>query len=196
VQRRHEAEDHAGQDGEGEREREHAHIQCDVRFARQRKRRDLPAQQLHQSVAEPEAGRPADRGEQDVFGEKLPNEPPAARADRGAHRHLAFARHAARERQVREIRAANQQQHPHRREQHVQRPSQLVADQLIGVAIDRHAPALVRVRVTVGDSRANRVELCPGLLDGDPGLEPSVRDEPMKVSRLFFWRKSQGPPQP
>ena len=68
---------------------------------------------------------PPSGGEQDVLGQELAHEAPPSGAERGADRDLALARRAARQRQVGEVRAADEQQHPDGAEQHVQRASEL-----------------------------------------------------------------------
>ena len=54
-------------------------------------------------------------GEHQRLGEQLANEPAPAGAERGAHRHLARARRAAREQQVGDVHAREEEQQPRRR---------------------------------------------------------------------------------
>ena len=72
---------------------------------------------------------------------------PAPRAERGAHHDFTLARHAASQRQVGEVGAADEQHEPGRRHQHQERGAHVLRpDQRVGVALDDDAPALVRGR--------------------------------------------------
>ena len=75
------------------------------KIARHDGRRDA-----HDRPREPEPEGAADRRQHRALGQELPREAPAARADGRPHRQLALPRQAARQKQVRDIRAGNQQQ--------------------------------------------------------------------------------------
>ena len=72
----------------------------------------------------------ADQAQQDRLGDELANQPRAARADRGAHRQLALPRRAARQQQVRDVGARDEQHQSDRAEQHQQRPLHVADDHL------------------------------------------------------------------
>ena len=67
--------------------------------------------------ANDEADDAAGDRQQRALGQQLPHQPPASRAERGAHRQLAIAPQHARERQVGDVRARDQQHEPGRAEQ-------------------------------------------------------------------------------
>ena len=74
-----------------------------------------------QRDADGDAERAAEERDDEAFGEELTHQAAASRAERGAHRQLAAARAAAREEQIREVRARNQQHQRDTRRQHHQR---------------------------------------------------------------------------
>lgn len=79
------------------------------------KRRGAPARQHYANDA-------AHRREQRGFGEDLPNEMPSAGAERHAHCHFLFAPGGARQHQIRDVRAGDQQDDSDRAEQDVEKP--------------------------------------------------------------------------
>jgi hypothetical protein len=137
---------------------------------------------------------PPGRGEHDVLGEELANQTSAPGAERCANGHLALARRAARQRQVREIGAANQQQHADRAQEHVQGAAQLRADHRVHVANDRDAPAFVRVGKILRDAAADRVHFRARLLHRYARLEPCVDLQPVEVARPFRRGEGKRPP--
>ena len=84
-----------------------------------------------QASGDEQAERGAGEREHARFGEQLPNQPEPARAERGPHRQLAAADFAAREQQIRDVRACHQQDEADRRQkrQHdrLRRSQQIVA---------------------------------------------------------------------
>ena len=68
----------------------------------------------------------AERGEHDVLGEELADQTPAPAAERGADRHLARPPAAAREQQVRDVRAGDQQDEADRAEQERQQRARVL----------------------------------------------------------------------
>ena len=194
LQRGREAEDHAGRQRQYQRECEHTRIHRDVRVAWQRERRDDQFEAVHHRVADQDPEGAADRGEQDVLGEKLPQQPPASSAERGAHGDVALARRAARERQVRQVHATDEQQHPHGAEQHIQRASELRADQDVDVPLDGDAPTFVRIGIVGRDPRADGIHLGARLFDRHARLQTSKRGHPMEVARAFTRLEGKRPP--
>ena len=88
-QRRRDAENHACQDAERQREDENARIEMNV--ARSRQGGGCQGEEEIESPAREEhAGSATGQREQDAFGEQLPNESGAARAERSANGELAM----------------------------------------------------------------------------------------------------------
>jgi hypothetical protein len=114
-------EDRAGREADAERDCEHAEVERNVGRPRQALaiRGDQPAKADHRD-AEPE-DRARER-QQTSLHHELPQEPPPPGAERKPHRELLVARFSAREQQIREVGARDQQdeddralQHEHRR---------------------------------------------------------------------------------
>ena len=74
-----------------------------------------------QRDADDDAERAAEERDDEAFGEELTHQAAASRAERGAHRQLAAARAAAREEQIGEVGARDQQHQRDARGQHHQR---------------------------------------------------------------------------
>ena len=87
------------------------------RRARQAGRIDAN-ERLHARAREQQPEHAADHREQHAFGHELAQQPAAAGAERRAHGKLAMTRLRAREQQVGEVRARDQQHEPDRRLQH------------------------------------------------------------------------------
>ncbi len=142
MKRRREAKEHAGCDGKRETEREHPRIHQNECVLRERSRRHDCAKRAHAPIADADAEGSAAQRKHDALGEELSDEAPPSSAERGADGHFAFARRTARERQVRQVCAGDQQQHADSDEQHVQGALQLRSDDHIGEPLDAHAHPL------------------------------------------------------
>ena len=119
---------------------------------------------------EEDAGSAAEHGQEDALGQELPQETPAAGAQRGAHRDLAVPRRHAGEEQVRHVDAGDEQDEADGAEQDEQRVPR-VSDEGLVEGDHGSAHALVRVRVLrqpIGDGR----HLLARALDRDAGLQP------------------------
>jgi len=90
---------------------------------------------------------------------------------------------ASDQRQIRDVRAANQQDHAHGGQQHVQRLFQILVDKNIGITLNNHAPAFVGVRIILRYPCADGVHLFARSLQRHARLELGERDKPMKVAR-------------
>jgi hypothetical protein len=121
-----------------------------------RPRRD---RQLDEPAAERQPEQASGRTEQDALREHLAGEAATARAQRGAHRELALARDAARERQVREVRAADQQHADHGAEQDERHRARALVHRRVAEAERTHAPATVGVGVLIREGLRDAVDL-------------------------------------
>ena len=110
----------------------------------------------HQPVADGESERAASHRQQDVFREELPDQRPAPGAERGADDDFTFAGQAAREREIGEVGASDQEDETGRRHQHQERPAHVRANERVGIALHDNAPAFVRRRKLRGDPSADR----------------------------------------
>jgi hypothetical protein len=125
--------------------------------------RDAREREPQPPLPEHDAERTAQHREQHALGEELADDAPPGRAHGEAHAQLADARVRAREQQVRDVRAGDQQHERDREpEQQEHRPG--LADQ--GLADQHRAEHLVAVGVDIvlgdrgGDLRQLRTALC------------------------------------
>ncbi len=138
---------------------------------------------LHRREADADADDAAADGNQNVLGQELPSQTPTAGAERGPHGDLALARDATREREAREVRAADQHDERRGREHDEHGRAQLrPADDVLG-AIHADTPALLDRRVLRRDPLADDVHLRARLLERDARLELREDAEPVKIAR-------------
>ena len=114
---------------------------------------------------------PARSREQHAFGEQLPDDSTARGTERPSHRELAVSRRCARERQVREVDARDEQQEPDGTHQHEQSRTHGGHDRLLQ---RRRAQMQIRVvlRVIGSQSCRDRLQLGRESLDRRTGSEP------------------------
>ena len=145
-------------------------------------------------MGRPDAEDTAGERQHHVLGEELANEPPASRTEGGADNDFTLARNAARQRQVGQIGAANEQHEASGRHQHQEGRAHVLPDDRRGVALDDDAPILVGGWKVLGDARANHVHARLCLCKRDTVLEPRERGEPVEVARHVRGQKRQRPP--
>ena len=164
------------------REGEHRTIERHGGGPRQGVRRQLD-QRINAELRQPQAGDAAEEGQHQAFGDQLPDQAPAAAADRGAHRQLALARGRSHQQQVGDV-GAGDQQHEHDRahQRHQLRPH-------IGHQVGMHRlDAEIRVGGLLdGKARAQvgrqPVEFRLGLIKGDTRLQPGNHAQEHVVTR-------------
>ena len=110
-----------------ERERQHGAVEADGLESRDVARID-GAHDVEARLGDQQTGRAAEEAEHDAFREQLANEPVPAGAERGADRDFLLPSGGAREQQVCDVRARNQQHERHRSEQHEHRPPHVSDD--------------------------------------------------------------------
>ena len=112
-----------------------------------------------------------DRRQEQALGQKLADEPRAPGAERRANGHLAVARRRAREHQVGDVGAGDEQHEPDRAEQHEQRDAH-VADDVVEQRLfaQRPAAAPVVVRIHFEHTRGDGGEIGVELRARDAGL--------------------------
>ena len=114
----------------------------------------------------------AERREHGALDEQLRHDPPAAGADRDAQRDLPLAAGAANERQVRDVRAGDQQHTQDGTEEHEQRRPD-VADQDVAQPAERDAELRVRAGIRARQPRGDAVHLAPRRLQAHAAGQPS-----------------------
>ena len=130
MHQRRETKDQTGDDRHAEREGQDRRIDGHFGGARQAAR--INAQQsVDTNAREKQSEETADNREQHPLGHELPQQPAAPGTQRGPHRELAMARLRAREQQVGEIRARDQQHESNRGLQHPDRAAGAADDLLL-----------------------------------------------------------------
>ncbi len=168
AQRRHESEGQSGGDRYGRRKRQHAPVEREPgRVARRLGHQ--PFEKAHGGNRESYPAERSQCGERQALGEELTDEPSAPGAQRHAHRDFPAAGGAAREQQIRQIDACDQQERGRRPEQHGQRGLRPASD-LVAQRNDEHRMRTAEIlRSHLQTQRPHRF---PCLLQGDAGLEP------------------------
>ena len=115
--------------------------------------------------------------EHEALGQQLPDDARAPGAEDGAQGELALPRHRARQQQVRDVGARDEQDEPHGAEQHVERGLH-VPRQRVAQRHDRQRPGLVVGRMLLAHPLADRVHLRGGVRQGHASLEAA---EPAQV---------------
>ena len=119
LERRGQAEQDSCQHGSGEHEQQHAPVEMDFLGSGQ-----CLGQHLERPLQPPrgkeQTQAPAGQSEQDAFGQKLPNDAAAGRAQRGADGEFTGASRRARQQEIRHVHAGDEKNKTHRGQQHQQ----------------------------------------------------------------------------
>ena len=172
LQGRQQAAQGAGQQRRQHREDQDAAIDVDGVEPR-----DLHRADADQRVDAPErdhgAGRAAGRGQRQAFNQQLAHDADPARAERGADRHLAAARGAARQQQVGDVGARDQQHGRHRAEQRDQGGPVVLDQHILEWPDDDPVHAVARVRGV--DAGGDGGQLGLRRRQRDAGTQPADR---------------------
>ena len=144
-----ETEEQARAHRKGEGEEEHGDIDAEIREAGhgdQEVRGGGVPDRAHDDSGETRSQGPSREGEHEAFGQDLSRDPGAAGAHRGAHRDLPRAGRGAREEDVREVRAGDEENEADARHQEPH-PAAIRVRDVLGERVHARAEALVRVRV-------------------------------------------------
>jgi hypothetical protein len=123
-------------------------------------------------------------GEQAALDQELPQDAPAAGPERHAHGQLLLALGAAREQQVRDVRAAEQQQQERRRLPH---RHEVRGAWIAHAAVERehrHGPVGVRLRIRLPLGLDQRLHLGVGALQRDAVGQPAHHDQPPAIAAV------------
>ena len=166
-----ETEQQPGGDGDGEREEQHGPVNVQRHeFA------DLRGQQVRQQRHSPErqhkSGKTAGAREQQAFDEQLPEQPPAAGAEREPHRDFLPPLRRTAEQEVGHVGAGDEQHDQHRPEQRRQRRADARSRQAF---LQRHhgdAVARVAFGIFLGQSRGHAFQVAARRGKFNAGLQP------------------------
>ena len=136
-------------------------------------------------------------GERDdqALGEQLPDDGAAGGAHRGPHGQLALARAAARQQQVGDVGAGDQQQEPDGSQQQPQPLLGRVADEVVAEGLDTDGPPGFGRRALALDRRAEGHHARVRLGDGDAVFQPAHHVEPVVPAFQLLGREGQRQPQ-
>ncbi len=134
--------------------------------------RSKPGDDVQSPPREEEAQRPSCDREQQAFDQHLPDQPETARAKRLPHRELTDTRRAAREQQVRNVRARHQQENRRRAQQQRQHVTQ-AASQVRAKRNDLCRDPGVGLRILAGELCRHNIELPLELIDRDARSKPA-----------------------
>ena len=121
-QARNKRQEHRGENGQNRADPEHAGINGEIERAN-RKARGVARQDGNHRTRAQHAEQRASAAEQETFGEKRAAQRTGACAERGAHGEFVFAANGARQNQVGDVRAGDDEDEPGRRQQHQQHGS-------------------------------------------------------------------------
>ena len=125
---------------------------------------------------EKHSGDRPEQGEDGAFGQHLPRQSPAARAERAAYRQFSPAHEHSRELQVRHVRARDQQHAPDRAEQQI-KTLPVSADGRFQKQLGRDSAARVRFRIFLLERNRDRLEIGAGLFQSYSRFQPAERAE-------------------
>jgi hypothetical protein len=141
-------------------------------------RNALRAEHLHPLQAperEEQPERAAGDREQHALGQQLPDDPPASGTERRAHGNLALAAHAAREQEVRDVGAGDEQHAGHGAAEQPDRSAH-AADHLLLQRNDaERQPAIgrIEIRELAAQPGGQRIHFLLHLPDGHAGFQPA-----------------------
>ena len=181
LPRRRASEQHAGQSTRRQRKQQHRNVQAHVGFGWQRERRHQRHDAVQHQRREPDAEDAADRGERHALREHLTEQPGADCPHRGADRQLPLPRRPARQQQVRDVRAGDEQDEPHGAEQQPQRGLRLLAQEVVLQRLDARRPTFVRRRERFRQATRHHFHVGVGLRQRDARLEPPHHEQPVEI---------------
>ena len=171
VQRRRQPADDAGQRRDRQREQQHRRVERDLGFIGNRVRRHERQDRREPRVSQRRADHAGGQRQEQALGEQLSNQPPPARAERHADGHLALPRARARQHQVRDVGAGDEQEQRHRAEQHPDVPADRARERL-GEGQQADAPLVGKLGwIALLEVRDDRPQIGFRLRGADAGLQ-------------------------
>ncbi len=184
LQGRHEAEDDPRQQRHAEREQEHRYVDRDARLVRHVELGHHGDDGADRAEGEQHAQRAADERQKNALGEQLPQQPLAAGADRHPDGHLPRPRGPARELQVGDVGARDQEKERDPAQQQLQARAHLAAgDRHVEIVPEAGGKALRGERggLLRGEARVQRAQLLLGDGARHAGGEADDRIDPLHV---------------
>ncbi len=181
AQRRQHREDERRHQRQGNREHDHPHVETNL--LEERLGRDR-VHGLQAGSGNGQARQPAGDPEHQALGDDLPDNPAARGAERRAHRQFLPAADEARDQQVGDVGAGQEQQQAHDHRQHRQHQPHVGASQRVAGGADADRPLAIRLGMRLGQRAADRRDLRVGVRDAcgprpagpSAAIHGSVRD--------------------
>ena len=164
-------------------EAEHAGIHVESHPVRPADVLGLAVEPLNAQVSEAQPRDAADHGEQHALDEQLPDDPPPARTERDANRDFARPVGGARELQVGDVGAGDEQDEGDRAHQRPEHRLDLRADDEVEERRDLRGEVLVAVLVLIRQLRGDVLHLAAGLLERDAVGQAAVGHEGPPLAR-------------
>ena len=159
----------AGRHRHRQREAQDAWVEVQVEGAHLQERWTVGPQDGARPVGDDQPADAANHGQQQALGEELLNQPPPAGANRQPHRNLLPAAAGARQQQVGDVAAGNQQHQADHGHAEAAREHQLLLERrregCLGQRSQRERAAAIVGRVTLGQAPADAVDVRLGLLE-------------------------------
>ena len=171
LPRRRQPRGDARQRAHREGEEQHRDAQRDLGLGRQRERRHQRDDRVDDRRGEQRTEQSAGKREDQAFDEQLPDDRRRRCADGRANRQLSMARRAAREQQVGDVRAGDEQHEQHRAEQQPDAPLRAVAHEVVAELLDTHRPAFPALGTLLLEAGAERRHARVRLVHGDVILQ-------------------------
>src|SRR6185295_5204000 len=187
LQRGNESEDQSGDERYAQGKSEHAAINScliETRNVGGRKRN----QRAESPNREQQSHRAADHAQQNAFGEQLPNDPPAPRSEGQANRDFFFTHRGAREQQISDVRACDQQHKTDRAKQNQKRGPHGVSLLIVN---QPEIDAVVRLKILFVQALGDRGHVCLRLRERHSGFDSSHGLQRNRVSRLLPLRSNR-----
>ena len=192
LKRRQRAEDDPAHRRGAEREQQRRAVEAHIGDARRAVRRHRN-EHAQEPAGHRDAQRPAADRDQRAFDEQLVRDPEPPAAERRADGELVLPARAARNQQVRDVHAGDQQQTANCAEQREQRRTD-AAHELIGEPRCSDANRAVRVRVLVFERLGDSLQFIGRRLHADVGLQPTCGREAVVVAAIYEVRRRRQRP--
>ena len=134
----------------------------------------------------------ADHGEDQTLRKKLGKDGAASGTERAANSQFLLARHAARQQEIGDVDAGNEQHKAHGAKEQPEHLDAFFGQKVVLQPLDIRAPALVTLGIHLGDVGGDRVHVLLCLFEGDAGLKTAHDEEPVEVVIDLLWLEDQG----
>ena len=147
---------------------------------------------LQHGVTHADSEGSAGKSQDQAFGKKLGEDGGAARAESAANRQFLLSRHAARQQQIGDVDAGNEQNKPNGAQEQPEHLDAFFGQKIVLEPLDIGAPALVALGIHLGDVGGDGIHVLLRLLEGHARFKTAHHQEPVKVVIDLFRLEDQG----